>query len=46
MSTKDARGFYLLEAAVVDEVSALAKRLPEMAASYGGVEIPQAVDHG
>ncbi|MGK5678179.1 YciI family protein [Actinoplanes sp. URMC 104] len=39
-------GFYLLEAADLDEVLALAKLLPEVHAGHTGVEIRPVVDHG
>jgi hypothetical protein len=39
-------GFYLLEAADLDEVIALAKQLPEVRAAHSGVEIRPVVDHG
>jgi hypothetical protein len=39
-------GYYLLEAADVDEVVALATRLPEVHAAHSGVEIRPVVDHG
>ena len=39
-------GFYLLEAADLDEVVALAKLLPEVRAGHSGVEIRPVVDHG
>lgn len=45
--TKEALGgFYLLEAASLDAVIALASRLPEVAANHSGVEIRQVVEHG
>lgn len=45
--TKEALGgFYLLEADNLDEVIALASKLPEVAASHSGVEIRLVVDHG
>jgi len=47
LETKEALGgFYLLEAADVDEVIALASQLPEVAAGHSGVEIRPVVDHG
>jgi hypothetical protein len=39
-------GFYLLEAADLDEAIKLASRLPEVHASHSGVEIRPVVDHG
>jgi hypothetical protein len=39
-------GFYLLEAADLDEVVALARLLPEVRAGHSGVEIRPVVDHG
>jgi hypothetical protein len=39
-------GFYLLEAADLDEVIALASRLPEVHAGHSGVEIRPVVEHG
>jgi hypothetical protein len=39
-------GFYLLEAAGLDEAVKLASMLPEVRASHSGVEIRPAVDHG
>ncbi|AGZ42203.1 YciI family protein [Actinoplanes friuliensis] len=38
-------GFYVLEAADLDEVIALAATLPEVAAAHSGVEIRPLVDH-
>jgi len=47
LETKEALGgYYLLEAADLDEVIALASRLPEVAAGHSGVEIRPVVDHG
>ncbi|GAB2618552.1 hypothetical protein Aab01nite_32340 [Paractinoplanes abujensis] len=47
LETKEALGgFYLLEAADLDEVLALAKLLPEVRAGHSGVEIRPVVDHG
>nr|WP_221382117.1 YciI family protein [Actinoplanes polyasparticus] len=47
LETKEALGgFYLLEAADLDEVLALAKLLPEVRAAHSGVEIRPVVDHG
>jgi hypothetical protein len=47
LETKEALGgYYLLEAADLDEVIALAKRLPEVSASHSGVEIRPVVNHG
>ena len=47
LETKEALGgYYLLEAADLDEVIALAARLPEVAAGHSGVEIRPVVDHG
>jgi hypothetical protein len=39
-------GYYVVEAADVEEVVALAQRLPEVHASHSGVEIRPIVDHG
>src|SRR5450755_2590929 len=39
-------GYYLLEAANLDEVEALAALLPEVQADHSGVEIRPVVDHG
>jgi hypothetical protein len=39
-------GFYLLEAADLDEVIALVELLPEVHAGHSGVEIRPVVDHG
>jgi hypothetical protein len=39
-------GFYLLEAADLDEVVTLARLLPEVRAGHSGVEIRPVVDHG
>lgn len=39
-------GFYLVEAADLDEAIALAARLPELASGHGGVEVRPVVDHG
>jgi hypothetical protein len=47
LETKEALGgFYLVEAADLDEVTALAARLPEVHAGHSGVEIRPVVDHG
>jgi len=47
LETKEALGgYYLLEAADLDEVTALVTRLPEVRASHSGVEIRPVVDHG
>ncbi|NED99642.1 YciI family protein [Phytoactinopolyspora halotolerans] len=47
LETKEALGgFYLLEAADLDEVIGLASQLPEAHASHSGVEIRPVVDHG
>ncbi|HEY0870345.1 MAG TPA: YciI family protein [Acidothermaceae bacterium] len=47
LETKEALGgFYLLEAADVDEAIKLASKLPEVAAGHSGVEIRPVVDHG
>ena len=47
LETKEALGgFYLLEAADLDEVLSLAKLLPEVRAGHSGVEIRPVVDHG
>jgi hypothetical protein len=39
-------GYYLLEAADLDEVLSLTKLLPEVQATHSGVEIRPVVDHG
>ena len=39
-------GFYLIEAADLDEVLSLTKLLPELQVSHSGVEIRPVVDHG
>jgi hypothetical protein len=47
LETKEALGgFYVVEAADIDTVVALAAQLPEAAAAHSGVEIRAAVDHG
>src|SRR4029453_12897867 len=47
LETKEAvGGFYLLEAADLDEVIGLVSQLPEVHASHSGVEIRPVVDHG
>jgi hypothetical protein len=47
LETKEALGgYYLLEASDLDEVIALATKLPEVNASHSGVEIRPVVDHG
>ncbi|BCJ47337.1 hypothetical protein GCM10010168_70740 [Actinoplanes ianthinogenes] len=47
LDTKEALGgFYLLEAADLDEVLALAALLPEVRAGHSGVEIRPVVFHG
>ncbi len=47
LETKEALGgFYLLEAADLDEVIGLASLLPEVHAGHSGVEIRPVVDHG
>ena len=47
LETKEALGgFYLVEAADLDEVLGLAKLLPEVRAGHSGVEIRPVVDHG
>ena len=47
LETKEALGgFYLLEAADLDEVIGLASRLPEVHAGHSGVEIRPVVEHG
>jgi hypothetical protein len=47
LETKEALGgFYLLEAADLDEAIKLAARLPEVRAGHSGVEIRPVVDHG
>ncbi|MFG1608309.1 YciI family protein [Actinoplanes sp. NPDC049265] len=47
LETKEALGgFYLLDAADLDEVIKLAAQLPEVRAGHSGVEIRPVVDHG
>ena len=47
LETKEAvGGYYLIEAADLDEVIALASRLYEVTAGHSGVEIRPVVDHG
>jgi hypothetical protein len=47
LETKEALGgFYLLEAADLDQVTALVELLPEVRAGHSGVEIRPVVDHG
>lgn len=47
LETKEALGgFYLVEAGDLDEVIALAARLPEVHAGHSGVEIRPVVGHG
>lgn len=47
LETKEAvGGFYLIEAADLDEVLALASRLYEASAGHSGIEIRPVVDHG
>lgn len=47
LETKEALGgFYLLEAADLDAVTALASLLPESRDGHSGVEIRPVVDHG
>ena len=47
LETKEAvGGYYLIEAADLDEVIALASRLYEVSAGHSGVEIRPVVDHG
>ncbi|MBM0230590.1 hypothetical protein JNW91_01065 [Micromonospora sp. STR1_7] len=47
LETKEALGgYYLLEAADLDEVLSLATLLPEVHATHSGVEIRPVVDHG
>jgi hypothetical protein len=47
LETKEAvGGYYLLEAADLDEVLALAAKLPEVREAHSGVEIRPIVDHG
>ena len=47
LETKEAvGGWYLLEAADLDEVLSLATLLPEVRATHSGVEIRPVVDHG
>jgi hypothetical protein len=47
LETKEAvGGYYLVEAADLDEVIALTQLLPEVHASHSGVEIRQVVGHG
>ena len=46
LETKEALGgFYMLRAADLDEVLALAKLLPEVRAGHSGVEIRPVIDH-
>jgi len=47
LDTKEALGgYYLLEAADLDEVIALAAQLPEVHGGHSGVEIRPVVNHG
>jgi hypothetical protein len=47
LETKEALGgYYMLEASDLDDVIALAARLPEVSAGHSGVEIRPVVDHG
>ncbi|MEV4414371.1 YciI family protein [Catellatospora sp. NPDC049609] len=47
LETKEAvGGYYLVEAADLDEVIGLASRLYEVSAGHSGVEIRPVVDHG
>jgi hypothetical protein len=47
LETKEAvGGYYLIEAADLDEVIGLAARLYEVSAGHSGVEIRPVVDHG
>ena len=47
LETKEALGgYYVLEASDLDEVIALAARLPEVSGGHSGVEIRPVVDHG
>ena len=47
LETKEALGgYYVLEAADLDQVIALAARLPEVSGGHSGVEIRPVVDHG
>jgi hypothetical protein len=47
LETKEALGgYYLIEAADLDEVISLATLLPEVHATHSGVEIRPVVDHG
>jgi hypothetical protein len=47
LETKEAvGGYYLLEAADLDQAIALAGMLPEVSAGHSGVEIRPVVDHG
>jgi hypothetical protein len=47
LETKEAvGGYYLVEAADLDQVIALASRLYEVSAGHSGVEIRPVVDHG
>ncbi|GAA1280623.1 YciI family protein [Planotetraspora silvatica] len=47
LETKEAvGGYYLIEAADLDEVIGLASRLYEVSAGHSGVEIRPVVDHG
>jgi hypothetical protein len=47
LETKEALGgYYVLEAADLDDVMRLAARLPEVSGGHSGVEIRPVVDHG
>lgn len=47
LETKEAvGGYYLMEAADLDEVLGLAALLPEVRAAHSGVEVRPVVDHG
>jgi len=47
LETKEALGgYYVIEAADLDTVVALATQLPEVSADHSGVEIREIVDHG
>jgi hypothetical protein len=47
LETKEALGgFYVVEAADLDEVVGLARLLPELADGHSGIEIRPVVDHG
>jgi hypothetical protein len=47
LETKEALGgYYLVEASDLDEMIALAARLPEASEGHSGIEIRPVVDHG